>query len=63
MRDLVGRPTVQVPIQGLVNVTVTTTRTSSVSLPKPTVTMRRDDLYGRDRDRTLSSRTPEDCLT
>ena len=61
MRDLVGRPTVQVPIQGLVN--VTTKRTRSVSLPKSTVTLRRDDLYGRDRDRTLSSRTPEDCLT
>ena len=61
MRDLVRRPTVQVAIQGLVN--VTTIRTSSVSLPKSTVTLRRDDLYGRVRDRTKSSRSPEDVLT
>ena len=61
MRDLVRRSTVQVAIKGLVN--VTTIRTSSVSLPKSTVTLRRDDLYGRVRDRTKSSRSPEDVLT
>ena len=61
MRDIVGRPTVQVAIQKLVN--VTSKRTSSVSLPKSTVTLRRDDLYGRVRDRTISSRSPEDVLT